>query len=189
MKFLPQILTILFSALFVRTFLWHLQNWQLREYRWDRLKAYFSTKEGRKNLWNLWLFRGILPRPKFTGRVILIMIITLALLVLDYYCDHYFAQICTADTWWCKFSRDLLASISTGKSSFMKGFVGVIGWQVYSAESCYLAKGLYKTAGENFQKSQVPDFRNPRMVPVRTLKILDSPRLISSDFGKFPREI
>jgi UDP-N-acetylmuramoyl-tripeptide--D-alanyl-D-alanine ligase len=64
---------ILLLILSFRTLLWHLQNWQLREYRWDRLKAYFSTKQGTKNLFNLWFFRGILPRPKKSGRIFIIL--------------------------------------------------------------------------------------------------------------------
>ncbi|MCF7905736.1 hypothetical protein K9L63_00910 [Candidatus Gracilibacteria bacterium] len=70
-------LAILFSFFFlllgIRTALWHLQNWQIREYRWDRLKAYFTTREGVKNLVNLWFFRGVLPRPRKSGRVFMIL--------------------------------------------------------------------------------------------------------------------
>jgi UDP-N-acetylmuramyl pentapeptide synthase len=83
-----------------------LQNWQLREYRWDRIKAYFSTTEGKINLFNLWFFRGILPRPKFSGRIILITLITIFLLITDYFTDHYFAKICESTAWWCEISRD-----------------------------------------------------------------------------------
>ncbi len=106
MKFLSLALTIIFSAVFVRTFLWHLQNWQLREYRWDRIKAYFRTGGGVKNLWNLWFFRGILPRPKFSGRIFLIITITLFLVITDYLSDYYFAKTCSPDGWICKISRD-----------------------------------------------------------------------------------
>ncbi len=67
------ILTI-FTLLFLRTTLWHLQNWQIREYRWDRMIAYFKTKQGTKNLFNLWFFKGILPRPKFSKRILVIII-------------------------------------------------------------------------------------------------------------------
>ncbi len=107
MDILKPILTIFFTALFIRTLLWHLQNWQLREYRWDRIKAYFSTGGGKKDIWNLWFFRGILPRPKFSGRVILIIFITLFLVVVDYFSDHYFAQTCASEAWWCKISTAL----------------------------------------------------------------------------------
>ena len=106
MNILKVILSIIFLALAVRTFFWHLQNWQLREYRWDRIKAYFSTGGGRKDLANLWFFRGILPRPKFSGRIILIIFLTLLLVLADYWTDHYFAKKCVAGTWWCKISRD-----------------------------------------------------------------------------------
>lgn len=46
--------------------------WQLREYRTDRILAWFRTHDGRKNLWNFWFFRGIFPRPKISARTILI---------------------------------------------------------------------------------------------------------------------
>ena len=57
----------------IRTFFWHLQCWQIREYRWDRLNAYLRTKEGIKNFWNLWFFRGVFPRPQKSGRIFMIL--------------------------------------------------------------------------------------------------------------------
>lgn len=57
----------------VRTFFWHLQNWQIREYRLDRVRAYFKTQEGTKNFFNIWFFKGFLPRPKKTGRIFMII--------------------------------------------------------------------------------------------------------------------
>ncbi len=67
------ILLIVFIILAIRTALWHAQNWQLREYRFDRMQAYLRTKNGRKSLWNLWFFPGILPRPKWSARSILLI--------------------------------------------------------------------------------------------------------------------
>jgi len=67
--------TILLGVLGIRTALWWLQNWQLREYRTDRLQTHLYTSDARKNLWNLWFFRGLLPRPKLSGRIILILLI------------------------------------------------------------------------------------------------------------------
>ena len=66
------ILSSFWFLLAFRTTLYWLQSWQLREYRWDRMKAYLATKNGVKSLFNLWFFRGILPRPKMSGRVVLI---------------------------------------------------------------------------------------------------------------------
>lgn len=66
------IFAILLLALGIRTALWHLQSWQIREYRWDRLRDYFRTQDGKKNIWNLWFFRGILPRPRLSGRIALV---------------------------------------------------------------------------------------------------------------------
>ena len=65
---------ILFSFFFLllglRTALWWMQCWQIREYRWDRLRSYlWGTKEGTRNIFNLWFFKGILPRPKISGRI------------------------------------------------------------------------------------------------------------------------
>ena len=57
----------------LRTIFWHLQSWQLREYRTDRMKAYLSTNDGKKNVFNFIFFKGILPRPAFTGRIFMII--------------------------------------------------------------------------------------------------------------------
>jgi UDP-N-acetylmuramoyl-tripeptide--D-alanyl-D-alanine ligase len=68
------ILIFVFVLLFVRTLGFHLQQWQIREYRADRLFDHiFYTKEGRKKLWNLWFFPGFFPRPKVSGRLLLIL--------------------------------------------------------------------------------------------------------------------
>ncbi len=66
-------ISLVFIALAIRTLLWHLQNWQIREYRFDRLWAHTKTTEGLINFFNLWFFKGILPRPKFTGRIFMIL--------------------------------------------------------------------------------------------------------------------
>jgi UDP-N-acetylmuramoyl-tripeptide--D-alanyl-D-alanine ligase len=70
-------------ALGTRTLLWHLQNWQIREYNWKRMRARLRTKEGKQDLYNLWFFRGILPRPKFSARIILIITLAVVFSVLD----------------------------------------------------------------------------------------------------------
>lgn len=67
------LLACLLVVLSLRTFFAHLQSWQIREYRWDRMRAYLRTEDGRRNLWNLWFFRGLLPRPRFSGRIFMIM--------------------------------------------------------------------------------------------------------------------
>lgn len=69
---------ILFFAvlvfLFLRTLLFHLELWQKRDYRWDRLREHlFRTAEGRHKIWNLWFFKGFLVRPKFSGRILFIL--------------------------------------------------------------------------------------------------------------------
>ncbi len=56
----------------IRTASSWLQSWQLREYRIDRMLAYFRTYDGRKNLLNFWMFPGILPRPQLSGRILII---------------------------------------------------------------------------------------------------------------------
>lgn len=66
------IFIIIWMVIGLRTASFWLQSWQIREYRWDRMKAHISTKEGTRNLLNLWFFPGILPRPKLSGRLILI---------------------------------------------------------------------------------------------------------------------
>ena len=155
MNILSPLLTILFSALLVRTLLWHLQNWQLREYRWDRIKAYFSTGGGKKNIWNLWFFRGILPRPKFSGRAILIIFITLFLVAADYFSDHYFAQTCASEAWWCKISRDFAELDFYWKILIYERFL----W-LYTALAVFISaipvnfkkKKLYQKAREIIQK-------------------------------------
>lgn len=81
MTYLPLVIILLG----IRTALWHLQYWQLREYRFDRIKAYFETQDGWGNLWNLWFFRGILPRPTISGRVLLILFIFAGLSILSIY--------------------------------------------------------------------------------------------------------
>lgn len=65
---------IVFVFLFIRTLGFHLQQWQIREYRADRFfDHFFCTKEGRRKIWSLWFFPGILPRPKISGRLLFIL--------------------------------------------------------------------------------------------------------------------
>ncbi len=78
--FIPLILMGLILTL--RTLFWHLQSWQLREYRSDRMKAYLSTKDGKNNIWNFIFFKGIFPRPAFTGRIFMILGIFILLYLL-----------------------------------------------------------------------------------------------------------
>ncbi len=65
----------LIVVLGIRTLGWHLQCWQLREYRIDRMKAWINTQDG-KQYFIPWFFRGLLPRPKLSGRICLIIFFT-----------------------------------------------------------------------------------------------------------------
>ena len=77
----------------IRTMLWHVQNWQLREYRIDRIFAHFRTEDGQKDLLNLWFFRGILPRPKLSFRVLLILGVFLLLSALEIFALAHFVNL------------------------------------------------------------------------------------------------
>ena len=79
------LVTGIFVIIGIRTLFWHLQNWQLREYRADRMRAHLQTKEGRKSIFSLWVFKGILPRPKFTGRIFMIIGIFILLYLSIFY--------------------------------------------------------------------------------------------------------
>ncbi len=76
-NFLNQYALIFFIVLgfiiTLRTLFWHLQSWQLREYRSDRMKAYLSTQDGKNNMINFIFFKGIFPRPALTGRIFMIL--------------------------------------------------------------------------------------------------------------------
>jgi UDP-N-acetylmuramoyl-tripeptide--D-alanyl-D-alanine ligase len=91
MNILSVTLALLLLLLGLRTTSWHLQNWQLREYRLDRMRAHLRTKDGRKNFSNLWFFKGIFPRPRKSGRMImtlgvfLIIHIFFSLLGVEYF--------------------------------------------------------------------------------------------------------
>ena len=63
-------------CLAVRTLLWHLQCWQIREYRFDRMRAWLRTDDGKKQYFTPWLSSGLLPRPKLSGRLLLITLLT-----------------------------------------------------------------------------------------------------------------
>jgi len=81
----------IFLSISVRTLGWHLQCWQLQEYRFDRMKVWLDTNEGTKNLFNLWFFPGILPRPKISARIFIILAAFAGLLFLA--CWHIPAEI------------------------------------------------------------------------------------------------
>lgn len=66
-------LSVFILLIGLRTLAWHLQCWQIREYRFDRMKAWLNTKDG-KSYFVPWFFKGLLPRPKISGRVLLITI-------------------------------------------------------------------------------------------------------------------
>lgn len=75
---------ILFLYLFFQALhhlLFYLYLWQLKEYRLDRLRAHLSTKEGKRHLLFLFNFFGFqdLRRPKFTFKIILLFLVSLAL--------------------------------------------------------------------------------------------------------------
>lgn len=67
----------------VRSSSWWLHSWQLREYRLDRMLSHCKTHDGRKNLWNLWFFPGLLPRPIITGRVIIITALLISFSIIE----------------------------------------------------------------------------------------------------------
>ncbi len=78
MSFPPQeIIAGVLIVLGIRTIFWWIQRWQLQEYRVDRLKAWLHTGDGVKSIFNLWFYPGILPRPKFSIRVGLMVLIFL----------------------------------------------------------------------------------------------------------------
>ena len=70
----------------VRLWAFWLQQWQIREYRTDRMRDHLSTVDGRRKLWRGWVFPGILPRPSVSGRMLMVVgiggAISLVLLVL-----------------------------------------------------------------------------------------------------------
>ena len=73
--------TIFVFLLGLRTLSWHLQSWQLREYRMDRMRAWLRTEDGKK-YFVPWFFPGVFPRPKKSGRIFMIVGIFLGLQVL-----------------------------------------------------------------------------------------------------------
>ena len=76
MPYFETVLALVLLTLGIRTLSWHLQCWQLREYRLDRMRAWLHTKDGAQYFMP-WFFKGLLPRPKLSGRVILITLLTL----------------------------------------------------------------------------------------------------------------
>jgi UDP-N-acetylmuramoyl-tripeptide--D-alanyl-D-alanine ligase len=85
MEILQIFITLVILLLGIRTTSWHLQNWQLREYRLDRMRAHLRTRDGKHDfitLWyNFWFFKGILPRPRKSGRMLMIIGIFILLTV------------------------------------------------------------------------------------------------------------
>ncbi|NCP67053.1 hypothetical protein GW756_03700 [bacterium] len=72
------IINLLLIILTLRTISWHLQCWQIREYRFDRLKAWLNTQDG-KQFFIPWVSAGIWPRPKLSFRVLLISVFAILL--------------------------------------------------------------------------------------------------------------
>lgn len=75
-----------------------MQCWQLREYRLDRMKAWLNTKDG-KSYFVPWFFRGLLPRPKLSGRILLITLLTVVLYFLVLVFGAILIEIAIPD--WC----------------------------------------------------------------------------------------
>ena len=151
MGFLSIILSVIFLAIFVRTMFWHLQNWQLREYRLDRIRAYFSTNEGWKNIVNLWFFRGILPRPKFSGRIFLIILITFFLIAVDYFIAKNFAEFCQTGGFFCDISRDFVNLEFFWKVLIYERFLWLFVWfsvLISAIPVNFKKKKLYSQVGE-----------------------------------------
>lgn len=97
---LSTLLSFLLMGLGARTLLWHLQSWQLREYRFDRMSSWLNTAEGRKSIFNLWFFKGLLPRPKLSGRTILIAILSIAIAFAIWLLCFAFLYGFYRSTWW-----------------------------------------------------------------------------------------
>lgn len=97
------LLSLLIFALGIRTLSWHLQCWQLREYRFDRMKAWLRTKDG-KSYFVPWFFKGLLPRPKLSVRVALIFFFSGALLFVSFLVIGFYPLVqkfsCGASTPW-----------------------------------------------------------------------------------------
>lgn len=72
---------IILGLLIFRSLLFWLQQWQMRQYRYDRLMDHLkNTVEGRSKIWKLWFFKGILPRPKLSGRILLCFAVSILFL-------------------------------------------------------------------------------------------------------------
>jgi UDP-N-acetylmuramyl pentapeptide synthase len=82
MPYLEMAVVLFIFLLGLRTLCWHLQCWQIREYRFDRMQAWLRTNDGRKQYFTPWLSQGLLPRPKLSGRLGLILAIVFYLSVL-----------------------------------------------------------------------------------------------------------
>lgn len=88
--FTTYILPIFLGIMAIRTTLWHLKSWQLREYRHDRMRAWLRTEDGNKSLKNLWFFAGMLPRPRFTSRAKLMLGLSILFFVISFVIWGYF---------------------------------------------------------------------------------------------------
>lgn len=73
---LKALATLIAMALAVRTWLWWTHMWQRYGYRTDRLRDHSHTTLGQRKIWNLWFFDGILPRPQFTLRALMVLCLT-----------------------------------------------------------------------------------------------------------------
>lgn len=93
-------LTAILMLLGLRSASWWMQCWQLREYRTDRMKAWLQTNDGRKHLWNLWFFRGILPRPKMSLRVLLMEIVFVGISIIFFVLVQNFISFFWATLIW-----------------------------------------------------------------------------------------
>lgn len=82
---LNEIISLILLVWLVRTTLFYLNSWQIREYRFDRMRAYLATKAGKKELLSFGFFRGILPRPRPTFRMMLIILITILVDIFIYF--------------------------------------------------------------------------------------------------------
>ena len=84
MPYLETIVSVLILLLGFRTACWHLQCWQIREYRFDRMRAWLRTDDGKSQYFTPWRSQGLWPRPKPSGRLALIsaLVAYVSLLIL-----------------------------------------------------------------------------------------------------------
>lgn len=128
-----KIILLLIALLSLRTLAFHLQQWQIREYRWDRLRDHLlRTEEGRKKLWNLWFFKGFFPRPQISGRLLMILFFTIILHIgLFFLLNTFFVQ-----------NKILLFLISERLIALTVGFAVFLSW----IPSHIIKKSLFQKA-------------------------------------------